>query len=334
MAGDGAMRARWNTALLRDVATPCYARVLAQAAAAVPLPKAPAANKGATTAAAAATEQAVGRYQRLFPTEPCPAPWDVVATALYRAVADQPVLFTTASGGQWVAPKNAVLLHDGIVGGRRGGTMGEAEASTVAGLGLPPAVASLLPHGQSPADLLANALLADGLPLARVGAALARALLASGAVPTDRVATPPFVRGHFRAAAASAAGRAASGKSGGGDGFLSLAQPATLLWGPLPDISTDTATSAAATGPSMELLSEAQSRAPSALVAASPRSAAHVVALVLLEHCLMSVAAKDVGAELAGLPLLPLADGTLGTLRAKVAVDATVLGELQAMGFR
>jgi hypothetical protein len=58
-----------------------------------------------------------------------------------------------------------------------------------------------------------------------------------------------------------------------------------------------------------------------------------VTALFLLEYCLQGVASKDFAKELAGLPLLPLADGSLGVLRAKKVVDLKALGQLQGMGF-
>ena len=51
---------------------------------------------------------------------------------------------------------------------------------------------------------------------------------------------------------------------------------------------------------------------------ATPLSATQRAALLALETCLQGVGPAALAAEADGLPLLPLVDGSLGTLRAKV----------------
>jgi hypothetical protein len=160
-------------------------------------------------------------------------------------------------------------------------------------------VAALLPVGLTPAAALARALLADGVPLARVPAALARALLAHGACSGDRTASPAFVRAHYRGGASGGGGGASGG--GGAAAFPSLAPPARSL---APGAGARVAVGDAVGG--------GGACAPSV---AAP--AAHALACLLLEHCLSGLAPKEYR-ELGGLPLLPLADGSLGVLRAKV----------------
>lgn len=83
---DGRLRARWNTALLRDVVAPCYSRALALAAAAA-LDTPTKASDTALPQAWAAGRCAglLSSYYSLFPTKTCPAPWSTVS--LYFVIA-------------------------------------------------------------------------------------------------------------------------------------------------------------------------------------------------------------------------------------------------------
>ena len=58
-----------------------------------------------------------------------------------------------------------------------------------------------------------------------------------------------------------------------------------------------------------------------------------MTALFVLEYCLQGLDERRYGQELAGLPLVPLADGSLGVFRAKESVDLGQLQQLQNMGF-
>mmetsp|Transcript_18718 Transcript_18718/g.38290 ORF Transcript_18718/g.38290 Transcript_18718/m.38290 type:complete len:3824 (+) Transcript_18718:165-11636(+) len=94
MAGDGRARAEWNGALVRDIAAPSYARLVGKCVKRLP----------------------VG-YESLFPCdekggERSFSPlWEVLISAFYLRVRDDPVLFSAPSGA-WLAPSRAVALSD------------------------------------------------------------------------------------------------------------------------------------------------------------------------------------------------------------------------------
>lgn len=83
--------------------------------------------------------------------------------------------------------------------------------------------------------------------------------------------------------------------------FPSLTNPARVLALPVPTPAL--AASCQAAG---ELISEGE------------RTPAHVVALLMLEYIVSGIDLPRESAKLAGLPLLPLRDGSLGVLRTKV----------------
>ena len=94
MAGDGRARAEWNGALVRDIAAPSYARLVGKCVKRLP--------EG---------------YESLFPCdekggERSFSPlWEVLISAFYLRVRDDPVLFSAPSGA-WLAPSRAVALSD------------------------------------------------------------------------------------------------------------------------------------------------------------------------------------------------------------------------------
>jgi sacsin len=93
MAGAGAARARWNEALLRLVAAPAYAALLAAAARKL--------GPGA-------------QYGALWPSAAVPAPWQLVVEELYRLAARRPLIWSRAAGAaRWIAPADCVFFPAG-----------------------------------------------------------------------------------------------------------------------------------------------------------------------------------------------------------------------------
>jgi sacsin len=89
MAGAGAARARWNEALLRLVAAPAYASLLAAVA-----------QKLGPGAA----------YNALWPSFDAAAPWQAVVLELSRLAARRPLVWSRAAGaGRWMAPADCVF---------------------------------------------------------------------------------------------------------------------------------------------------------------------------------------------------------------------------------
>ena len=88
MAGGGAARSEWNTALLERVVAPAYARLLLVAAS----------DLGPSSA-----------FYSLMPHVTPPQPWAAVVSRLYAELRDVKVLHTPAAGGRWMTPKQAVF---------------------------------------------------------------------------------------------------------------------------------------------------------------------------------------------------------------------------------
>lgn len=100
MTGDGYTRANWNLALLKDVVSPCYARLLMR------------------------LRDALGysaQYQASFPSHSAPQPWSLVTSTTLSICKSQKLLATkavtaTASSSSsngaltWIEPMNAVLV--------------------------------------------------------------------------------------------------------------------------------------------------------------------------------------------------------------------------------
>lgn len=102
MAGDGELRARWNKALVEELAASCYSRVLV------------------------AAKDSLGggdAYEALWPTGHTAAGsmWRGLADSLMALAKPLPLLKTRLRGGTWVAPTNCVVWAAGDVGGEGGG---------------------------------------------------------------------------------------------------------------------------------------------------------------------------------------------------------------------
>lgn len=91
MAGDGRYRAEWNKALISDIASVCYCRLIA--------------------ACIKTKNVAPDTYEYLLPNAlSLVGPWEILGNAFYSAVRKIPILFSQRKG--WVAPVDCVLLED------------------------------------------------------------------------------------------------------------------------------------------------------------------------------------------------------------------------------
>jgi hypothetical protein len=89
MAGDGALRAQWNVALLEDVASTCYARLMQTAS----------------------TKLGHGsRYDALWPNKECSGLWSHALLASLSLFRNLPLLHCAGGVGSWVSPCSAVLM--------------------------------------------------------------------------------------------------------------------------------------------------------------------------------------------------------------------------------
>jgi sacsin len=91
LSGDGLLRAQWNKALLEYVVAPCYARALICMTDTKIMPP--------------------HMHATLFPRDVPPEPWDILFQSTLNIVRTQPCLFTTANGGAWVAPMDALIVR-------------------------------------------------------------------------------------------------------------------------------------------------------------------------------------------------------------------------------
>lgn len=177
MVGDGALRATWNRSLLCEIVVPCYTRLLQLAA------------------------QRCGpgpAYDALWPVRAGGPAWAELLDAFFVAAAPLPLLHTalppaasragrwvggsssssSATEGQWVAPRDAVVIPSEARRLQEEQAQGEGEAA-------------------SSAASLDGVLLLEGLPVLKTTRPqLEEALVARKVAP--RVATPEFVRAHFR----------------------------------------------------------------------------------------------------------------------------------------
>lgn len=88
MAGSGKVRSSWNVALLQDAVAPCYISLLL------------------------AARQVLGpgpALFNLFPSTSVPEPWHLVVQSFYSLISNEPLLWTHAMGGLWVAPMYSIL---------------------------------------------------------------------------------------------------------------------------------------------------------------------------------------------------------------------------------
>lgn len=91
LSGIGKKRADWNTALLAEGGAVAHVRLIV----------------------AATKVQSLERdaFYALWPQQlNIPQPWDEVARAFYKYIANQPVLWSSVQGGRWVAPQDAIFV--------------------------------------------------------------------------------------------------------------------------------------------------------------------------------------------------------------------------------
>lgn len=100
MAGEGAIKAKWNSALLEDVVAPCYKQLLLAARDLMP----PSTNSCDNDT----------NYYKLFPKSTPGGPWEKFTEAFFKTVRDAPILYSLADGGQWISPQNAFLVRKGL----------------------------------------------------------------------------------------------------------------------------------------------------------------------------------------------------------------------------
>ena len=285
LAGEGAVRAQWNSALLTDVIGPCYARAV---------------DKCAKAAAAKQLASSV-------PTSllPCPASlpgslWSELTRSVYRQLATLPVLplrsgselaqaagLTTSSAvnclravqpSEWVSPDKAVLLASDDYDDEGGAT------------------AEVIAFSVPSASSLELALRLDGVPVTVLSSRLVQALvtfLPSPSSSSHRVLSPQLVVQHLH--------------MGSRVSDSARKQLAAGL--------------AAIDGGSPEQRARAVVAVHACIVAAHPALAHLQLAHMLLRYVTsMSLSGADRGSEtafgsLVGLPLLPQGDGSLTLFR-------------------
>ena len=96
MAGDGALRAKWNECLLHDIVVPCYVRLLTKNT--LSLGKNP------------DSDQLLAHYQ-LFPIDrQTSLIWKKMIGKFYVEIKNSKLLYTTSGNGQWMTPHENVYL--------------------------------------------------------------------------------------------------------------------------------------------------------------------------------------------------------------------------------
>ncbi|GLC59948.1 hypothetical protein PLESTB_001557000 [Pleodorina starrii] len=300
MSGAGAARSCWNVALMSDALAPCYGRVLA-----------------AVAQQAGPGEQ----LYRLLPSLDTPKPWSHLVSALYEHhLGELPIVWTRAGGGRWISPRSALF----------------SDAACAA------------------EPLLRNLLVALGLPLACSMPPAAEASLLRG-VPGATAVAPHHVRRHLAqmlraaggdgamvsqqigtaAAAAVAAAAAAAADSPKGQ-LLPQPLPAEEEGGVEAKLTPLTAAVAALLRYCLSDLDAAAAAAVGQQTAHSQHHQQHQQQQHQHQHQQQQQqqqqqqALQRLQQELDGLPLLPLADGTVGRLQA--LPPASAAGSRSARG--
>jgi hypothetical protein len=92
MVGDGKVRADWNKALLQDIATPCYGRLMEMCI--------------------RSKHVSEETYECLLPrTNGQAEPWKWLAHCFFKLMSDRPILYSPFSN-DWVRPKDAYVLEN------------------------------------------------------------------------------------------------------------------------------------------------------------------------------------------------------------------------------
>ncbi|KAK9798935.1 hypothetical protein WJX73_003884 [Symbiochloris irregularis] len=89
LAGQGLQKARWNQALLEDLAAPLYADLL--------------------LAATQHLKHGSAAYYALWPAQQPREPWAQLAQQLYLRIEDSPLIWSQANGGQWLKAGDALF---------------------------------------------------------------------------------------------------------------------------------------------------------------------------------------------------------------------------------
>ena len=176
MIGQGRLRAEWNAALLKDIAAPCYARVLLAAVAR--------AQKRMGDDASAVPRELASLYALWPQALPSAPAWRSVVQGALRNLQSRAVLYAApasstplvdgsvpdaAAGiGAWVAPQDAVVCGDGVDSAWPG---------------------------------LRRALVLEGVPLVQLPAAVCSVLKDTACLREQQLLSPEVVRTQYRAAA-------------------------------------------------------------------------------------------------------------------------------------
>ncbi|CAM9133150.1 unnamed protein product, partial [Laminaria digitata] len=225
------------------------------------------------------------QHRALLPAAETPKPWETVVAATYANLKNVPVLYSRSGAGEmgrWITPGQAVVVDEEE---EDGGGGGEERVEY--------------------AKRLTKILLWDRLPVVRLPASLKKTMLHYNCLGAD--ATPSFLRSHFRS--------------------IDIPHPCLALEAGGGKSSTTTLTSTSSTRGAQGRAGRGHVKPPSsyAAAAAAPgtpgdsvrsrppaiRSDARSNALFLLKAATAGLGGDTFG-ELVGLPLLPLADGSLG----------------------
>ena len=101
MAGEGAIKAKWNSALLEDIVAPCYKQLLLDA-------------RKIMASGINGNDNSGTQYYELFPKSVPGGPWAKFTEAFFKTIRDAPILYSLADGGQWISPENAFLVRKGL----------------------------------------------------------------------------------------------------------------------------------------------------------------------------------------------------------------------------
>ncbi len=162
-SGAGKIRADWNSALLADGAAAGYVKLL--------------------LAATKIEKFDLAAFYALWPQKlDVSQPWNEVVDAFYRLIVDQPVVWSAAQGGIWVAPSDAILVSSS-----------SKEMNKTA-------TAASSPSSLSLESRMASMLLDEGLPVldTRIPDAVVENLLRyHPQLALNNILTPAFLRCHL-----------------------------------------------------------------------------------------------------------------------------------------
>ena len=289
--GEGQAKSMWNEALLNDAIAGAYARVLMHA------------QHAGRVDADGETAYDHARACTLWPASIPPAPWDGLVKGVFERASKLPCLWSMVDGGRWIAPKDAVLVDDTVDLGGAGAGAG-AGAGVGAGAGAGAGGGAVTDGGMT---LVTKALLSEGVPLVSVPEHTRKLFLRFDCV--KGTLSPAFVRDHLRT--------------------------------PLPGVPPPPPSDAAAASTPAPPAPPGGSATVRPELHGHPCLQSRATALALLQYCASDIA--GVGAqgggragrsasgaagattagELVGLPLIPVADGSLVRFQASLSAAAS-----------